>query len=184
MKNNETVEALEKRLKHLLQSNFIASFDEVDIKTKEYKRDINEADLIGLRAVGYECDREKCLDCKADCKYTLDIDHAKNFTKTAPNIYAEKIKPVATIKTADDLRPCIVDEKNALFHRWENFQTVVEASPLVGGHLAGQISYTLGIVELEDGRILKVMPKKIRFCPGIHREYCFLMEGDNENNML
>lgn len=36
---------LERRLKHLLQSEFIRSFDEVDARTKEYKRDIREADL-------------------------------------------------------------------------------------------------------------------------------------------
>lgn len=35
---------LERRLKHLLQSDFIRSFDEVDVHTKEYKRDIKEAD--------------------------------------------------------------------------------------------------------------------------------------------
>ena len=35
---------LEKRLKHLWESDFIASFDEVDVNTKEYKRDIKEAD--------------------------------------------------------------------------------------------------------------------------------------------
>lgn len=38
------VEVLERRLRHLLQSNFIASFDEYDPKTKSYKRDIKEAD--------------------------------------------------------------------------------------------------------------------------------------------
>ncbi len=35
---------LERRLKHLLQSDFIRSFDEIDVYTKEYKRDIREAD--------------------------------------------------------------------------------------------------------------------------------------------
>lgn len=40
----EENENFEKRLRHLLQSDFIASFDEVNIKTKEYFRDISEAD--------------------------------------------------------------------------------------------------------------------------------------------
>ena len=40
---NDT-ERLERRLKHLLQSDFIRSFDEVNPHTKEYKRDIKEAD--------------------------------------------------------------------------------------------------------------------------------------------
>ena len=35
---------LEGRLKHLLQSDFIRSFDEKNFKTKEYVRDIREAD--------------------------------------------------------------------------------------------------------------------------------------------
>ncbi len=38
------IDRLERRLKHLLQSDFIRSFDEVDVYTKEYKRDIREAD--------------------------------------------------------------------------------------------------------------------------------------------
>lgn len=40
----EENENFKKRLRHLLQSDFIASFDEVNIKTKEYFRDISEAD--------------------------------------------------------------------------------------------------------------------------------------------
>lgn len=39
------IDRLERRLKHLLQSDFIKSFDEVDVYTKEYKRDIREADI-------------------------------------------------------------------------------------------------------------------------------------------
>ena len=39
-------EMLEKRLRHLLQSEFIRSFDIKDFKTKKYKRDIKEADEI------------------------------------------------------------------------------------------------------------------------------------------
>ena len=35
-----------KRLQHLLQSNFIRSFDEKDLYTGEYARDIREADII------------------------------------------------------------------------------------------------------------------------------------------
>ena len=33
-----------KRLRHLLESEYIRSFDEVDPRTQEYKRDIREAD--------------------------------------------------------------------------------------------------------------------------------------------
>ena len=67
---------LKRRLKHLLQSDFIRSFDEVDVRTKEYKRDIREADV----KIMYVCDGKKCKRCSYDiCKHTADITHAKNF---------------------------------------------------------------------------------------------------------
>ena len=40
----EEYEALLRRFRHLLQSDFIRSFDELDIKTHTYNRDIAEAD--------------------------------------------------------------------------------------------------------------------------------------------
>lgn len=43
---HETIESLDRRLKHLLQSKFIRSFDEHDPKTHTYKRDIKLADDI------------------------------------------------------------------------------------------------------------------------------------------
>lgn len=42
----EENESIRRRMRHLFQSKFIASFDEVDRKTKEYKRDIAEADKL------------------------------------------------------------------------------------------------------------------------------------------
>lgn len=62
-----------------------------------------------------------------------------------------------------EYRPCIVNGKKAVFHRWHEFCTVVEASPLIGGAPAGQIKYTLGTVEFEDGTIAEVEPQKIKF---------------------
>jgi hypothetical protein len=68
-----------RRLKHLLESDFISQFDQVDPNTKEYVRDIKEADW----KVAYLCDQEKpCKEhCEKDhlCKRTCDISHAKNF---------------------------------------------------------------------------------------------------------
>lgn len=40
----DEVDPLIKRLRHLLESEYIRSFDEVDPRTQEYKRDIREAD--------------------------------------------------------------------------------------------------------------------------------------------
>lgn len=77
-------EVILRRFRHLLESNYISQFDQVDPNTKEYIRDIREAD----RRVMYLCDQEKpCKeDCKKyhHCKRTSDISHAKNF-KLVPN---------------------------------------------------------------------------------------------------
>lgn len=62
-----------------------------------------------------------------------------------------------------EYRPCIVNGKKAVFHRWHEFCNVVEASPLIGGAPAGQIKYTLGTIEFEDGTIAEVNPRKIKF---------------------
>ena len=55
---NERSEVVRRRMHHLFRSKFIASFDEIDPKTKEYKRDIAEADKLveeneRLRANGH-----------------------------------------------------------------------------------------------------------------------------------
>lgn len=44
---NINIKSLENRLKHLLQSEFIRSFDEVSYPSGTYKRDIKEADIQG-----------------------------------------------------------------------------------------------------------------------------------------
>jgi len=75
-------DVLESRLKHLLQSDFIRSFDAINYKTGKYKRDITEADKITGTdpKIFYLCDGEKCKNCSSDiCKHTGDMTHAKNF---------------------------------------------------------------------------------------------------------
>lgn len=62
-----------------------------------------------------------------------------------------------------EYRPCIVNGKKAVFHRWHEFCNVVEAGIAIGSHPAGQIKYTLGTVEFEDGTIEEVAPHKIKF---------------------
>lgn len=71
----------------------------------------------------------------------------------------------------DSLRPCIVQRRihnedvqmNGWFHCWEHCAQTVGESPLRGGHAAGQISFVLGIVELEDGRVVSAYPSEIQF---------------------
>ena len=67
-------------------------------------------------------------------------------------------------------RLCTVNGETGYFHCWEYWTDVVNASPLRGGHPAGQVSELHGIVEFED-RVERVAPPLIRFC-------------DEENSML
>lgn len=63
-----------------------------------------------------------------------------------------------------EYRRCTVNGRKALFHRWHEFCKVVEASPMmIGGAPAGQIKYTLGTVEYEDGSVEEVAPHRIIF---------------------
>ena len=61
------------------------------------------------------------------------------------------------------LRPCMVDGEKALFHRWEDYATVIGPSPMVGGHPGGQLRETFAIVEMESGQVMEVKPTKVKF---------------------
>lgn len=80
-------EVILRRLRHLLESDYISQFDQVDPNTHEYIRNIKEADW----KVTYLCDQEK--PCKRHCeknhlcKRTFDISHAKNFRRVSNGIY-------------------------------------------------------------------------------------------------
>lgn len=66
-----------------------------------------------------------------------------------------------------ELRPCVVKietgETRGFFHCWEHISEIIEPSPLKGGHSGGVISATVGLVELDDGSIIKVYPTSLRF---------------------
>lgn len=66
-----------------------------------------------------------------------------------------------------ELRPCIikieVGEVRGIFHCWEHISEIIEPSPLKGGHSGGVVAATVGLVELDDGSIIKVYPTSIRF---------------------
>ena len=79
---------------------------------------------------------------------------------------AELLKGVITLSNSEH-RTCFVNEKKALFHRWQEYCNVVSASPMIGGAPAGQIKYTLGTVEFEDGTIEEVAPHKIKFADNL-----------------
>lgn len=63
------------------------------------------------------------------------------------------------------LRPCIVKGHiEAFFHGWENFNKPIGESMLRGGHPAGMISITLGIVEnAHSGHVFRCEVCDIRF---------------------
>jgi hypothetical protein len=62
------------------------------------------------------------------------------------------------------LRPVIVDGKQrGFFHLWEQKSQPVAAGIAVGSAPAGQLSYVLGIVEMEDGSVIECFPYKIHF---------------------
>ena len=69
---------------------------------------------------------------------------------------------IVTFSTSE-YRPCLVDGKKAVFHRWHEFCNVVGAEAHIGGAPSGQIKYTLGTVEFEDGTVKEVAPHKIKF---------------------
>lgn len=72
-------------------------------------------------------------------------------------------------------RPCVVNgEIKAIFHCWENRSEIIPPSLALGGHNGGVVSRVIGIVEIEDGQILRVTdPTAIRFTDNIFSEYCF-----------
>lgn len=83
-----------------------------------------------------------------------------------------------------EYRPCIVQNekgrgceyKKALFHCWDFRSELYGASPLIGGHSAGQVSGTFGIVEYEDGTVHEVLPTQIRFVDREIKNYAFCVD--------
>ncbi|MBO7211082.1 MAG: hypothetical protein J6V44_08820 [Methanobrevibacter sp.] len=73
---NNDVQVLENRLKHLLKSRYIAKFDEINHATGEYVRNIEDADVC------FVCDNKACKVCHPEtCKYTSEPKHAINFER-------------------------------------------------------------------------------------------------------
>lgn len=61
------------------------------------------------------------------------------------------------------VRPCMVDDKKALFHRWSHKAQVVDPSLAIGGHSGGRLEQTVAIVEYEDGTVAEVYPYRVKF---------------------
>ena len=80
-------------------------------------------------------------------------------------------------------RPCIVDGNNALFHTWSDRCEIVPPSMLKGGHGGGELRYTVGIVEYEDGTVGTVLPYEIRFIDNIHKNFSFTERATDEQSI-
>ena len=61
----------------------------------------------------------------------------------------------------EELRPCFVENKKALFHKWVHIK-----------NLLGQ-EFENGIIEYEDGQVEEVKPNDIKFIDNKTKEYDF-----------
>ena len=71
-------------------------------------------------------------------------------------LFERRIK-MAGLKVEIPLRPCLVDDRRAMFHMWINYSKP-EAN--------GVHSLVLGLVEYDDGWVDTVKPEDIRFVDG------------------
>lgn len=62
-----------------------------------------------------------------------------------------------------ELRPCLVEGKKYLFHRWADRRWVVGPSSLRGGRPGGECAGVFAIVEDEEGQVLEFYPSQIKF---------------------
>lgn len=67
--------------------------------------------------------------------------------------------------TMDELRarPCEVDGRPALFHRWIEADDVLRVCGSFRDYEIPVAHYTFALVEYDDGTIAKVLPEMIRF---------------------
>lgn len=77
-------------------------------------------------------------------------------------------------------RPCYVEGKKAIFHKWSERAAAINESPMIGGHHGGFIKWTAGIVEYEDGTVDEVDPGKIRFADGAIQDIAWKNTPENE----
>ena len=62
-----------------------------------------------------------------------------------------------------DFRPCIANEKKALFHRWVVDVEAIGGGLYFDGPPPGQHWRVYGLVEYEDGSVGEVYPDSIKF---------------------
>lgn len=87
-----------------------------------------------------------------------------------------------TITVKQELRPCTINGRKGLFHTWEQFHRIVPPSPMVGGHLGGQICEMFALVEFETGGIERISPDEVVFVDNKVAEYIYFKPEEGEKN--
>lgn len=78
-----------------------------------------------------------------------------------------------------ETRPCYVDGRKAMWHKWVDVSEIVPPSIAIGGHGGGVVRDTLALVEYEDGDVAKVYAEKVKFADhGAFRETAW-EKGEN-----
>jgi hypothetical protein len=86
--------------------------------------------------------------------------------------------------TKTELRPCVVNEKKALFHGWYRYADVFAPSPMIGGAPGGQYERPIAIVEYEDGKVGQCSPADVQFCDPPHSDYTFDSEKQEKAEIV
>lgn len=81
----------------------------------------------------------------------------------------------------DNFRPCRYEDKNYIFHCFEQWSNVIGESLMRGGHSAGQISMIHALIEDEKGNIHRVNPTMITFTDDKYLDYFNHLDKDNNN---
>lgn len=158
--SNEKIK-LQNRLSHLLESNFIASFDDIDLISREYKRNISEADKINkewgeYKHLSYRTKMTVNEVYGSRCINDLTED-MKNCKITCCS--AEELKPA--ISEISTTRPCVVRKDGdwrfakCKFHRWVDLEKLTTTG--------GSVIETHALVEMPDGTMAYPKPEHIRF---------------------
>lgn len=71
------------------------------------------------------------------------------------------------------IRTCRYNDKNYLFHCFEQRSYIVSPSIAVGGHSGGQVSGLFALIEDKKGNIFRVDPTAIVFTDNEFRNYFF-----------
>lgn len=103
----------------------------------------------------------------------------------APPVVNIAHTPSLIITQEIDYRPCYVNGRRALFHRWVNTANPVlpkGVSPDDERAKFFQHRSTTGLVEYEDGTLARVWPQEIRFTDsaGRFRDYAWEPDGQEE----